>query len=86
MSEFSQYTFDYLNNIVFMKLQVLYLEALRQRASKAKLLSELILAPNKKDQDQRETNKLVHTMLFPYKTTQSIPKEDGWGTLRSKRR
>ena len=86
MSEFAQWTFADLNNMAFPKLQLFYLEALRQRASKAKLLAELLLAPHQKDEHQKEVMKLVKGMLNPHQVNIAKPNRNDWDALRSKKR
>ena len=86
MSEFSQWTFDVLNDMAFPKLHLFYLEALRQRASKAKLLAELLLQPHQEEKHQREVSKLVKDMLNPYNVKATGPQRDDWDLLRSRKR
>ncbi len=90
LSEFFNYTETELVRMDDVRLTFRYREALRQRASKAKLLAELILAPNKKEDAQKLTNTHVEQMLFPHgkgKYSHSKQKiKDSWDLLRAKRK
>ena len=68
------------------RLDFRYKEALRQRASKAKLLAELIVAPHKKEEDQKRTNQLVERMLYPHGKHIEVNQkkiDDTWSMLRA---
>lgn len=83
MSEFPCYTFESLADITRTKLQVLYTEALRQRASKGLFLSQLM---NQKDMDkkgQKGVSAMVEGYLRPYRvrvTDEEI--EENWNSLK----
>jgi len=71
------------------RLTFRFQEALRQRASKASLLAALMLAPHKKEADQKWTHNMVRKMLFPHGHLVKLNQtqiNDTWDLLRAKRK
>lgn len=84
-SEFPYYSFETLAGYTRNKIQVLYLEALRQRASKGLFLAQLInrVHMEKKEQDNLMTT--VDRYLNPHVDKEQVY-ADNWDSLRSRRR
>jgi hypothetical protein len=71
------------------KLEILYREAQRQRASKFSLLGQIINMPNMKEGDQKDFRKSLDKVLNPYFVVKQIKQEEvaeSWASLRKRGR
>lgn len=84
VSEFPCYTFETLASYTRTKLEILYNEALRQRASKSFFIAQQINVVNMERSTQRKVDKQLDIMLHPY--TFNKTDNEGWAELRRKRR
>lgn len=91
MSEFTNYSEQDLLAMSFVKLDFIYKEALRSRASKFTLLAQLILRPNMEKEEQRKLNESVNEMLTPHKVvvdekSKKSAIDSGWAFLRARQK
>ena len=88
LNEFSQYSEQSVLSFSPQKVQIVYKEALRQRASKYSLLARLINEVHfSKDEDRRKLHEYVDKMLKPHfvvsEVTDQKQIDDTWAALRA---
>jgi hypothetical protein len=89
LSEFPQYREEEVLAFSGRKLEVVYREALRQRASKFSLLGTYINLPKMKDKDRDEFYKHSNKLLNPYFIRKEVKEQEvnsGWDALRKRGR
>jgi hypothetical protein len=84
VSEFPCYTFEILASYTRTKLEILYNEALRQRASKSFFIAQQINVVHMDKEGQKKNSRNLDSLLYPYGKVKTD--NDGWAELRRRRR
>ncbi len=88
MSEL-HFDFDYVRSLDPVRLDFFYKEARRQRTDKAFCLYDLIRTMMMKQEDSKDIFEGLKHSLNPHKITVELSRrdiEDGWASLRARRR